>query len=258
MDLTLQSNESKDILRPPNPLNELTSSTPKDQSSSRKTVSDLLDSFSPKSQSKKEFQISTSSPNFPITMSNQRRRLRQKEPVHYEITTSGDSEGADSATSTFSSPTKRRTSGASIIDLEEDFLEVESPKAVRPRISSAGHSLRQHSDLHLSLRAQENGDKLVARRRRVANGGRKKSATAHETGTQPSQKTARNEIRENISKETAVRRANFYVAKREYFLPLLPESNNINRLIEARRAAGQQGDEDITIPYEALEKQPEG
>jgi hypothetical protein len=61
-----------------------------------------------------------------------------------------------------------------------------------------------------------------------------------------------------ISRETAVKRANFYVAKKDYFLPLLPESNNIHRLVEARNAAGQQGDEDLTIPYEALEKQPDG
>lgn len=193
-------------------------------------------------------------------MSDQKRKLRRKEPVHYEISSSGDSEGgAESATSTFSSPAKRRRSSVNIVDLEEEFLEVEPPKVLQPRVSSAGHSLRQHSDLHLSLRAQENGDKPVAKRRRVSYGSiKKKSATAHAKGAQPLQKTARNEIRENISRETAVKRANFYVAKKEYFLPLLPESNSINRLIEARRAAGEQGDEDITIPYEALEQQPEG
>ena len=192
-------------------------------------------------------------------MSVQKRKLRRKEPVHYEISSSGDSEGAESATSTFSSPAKRRRSSVSIIDLEEEFLEVEPPKILQPRVSSAGHSLRQHSDLHLSLRAQENGDKPIAKRRKVSNRSVKKnSVTAHAKGTQPLHKTARNEIRENISRETAVKRANFYVAKKEYFLPLLPESNSINRLIEARRAAGEQGDEDITIPYEALKQQPEG
>lgn len=190
-------------------------------------------------------------------MSDQKRRLRQKKPVHYEISISGDSDSPESATSAFSSPTKRRTSRPSI-NLDDEFLDVEPPKALLPRVSSAGHSLRQHSDLHLSLRAQENGDRPVVKRRRVSNRPSKNSATAHGTGIQLSQRTARNEIRGNISRETAVKRANFYVAKKEYFLPLLPESNNINRLVEARRAAGQQGDEDITIPYEALDQQPEG
>lgn len=253
MDLTLESK----VIWSPTQSNKLPS-TPKVQSA-RKTASDLLASFSPTSQSKKESQVWTTSPHFPITMSDQKRKLRQKEPVHYEISISGDSEDAESAISTFSSPTKRRRSTTSIIDLEEEFLEVEPPKILQPRVSSAGHSLRQHSDLHLSLRAQENGDKPVAKRRRVSNrSARKTSATSRATGTQPSQKTARNEIRENISRETAVKRGNFYVAKKEYFLPLLPESNSINRLVEARRAAGQQGGEDLTIPYKALEEQPVG
>lgn len=250
-------------------------STPKVQSA-RKTASDRLASFSPVSQSKekKEPQTWTLSPPsfFPIVMSDQKRKLRQKAPVHYEISSSGESEqDAESANSTFSSPVKhRRSSGTSIIDLEEEeedeSLEDEDededeslPKVLQPRVSSAGHLLRQHKDLHLSLRAQENADKSVVRRRRVLKrGGRKNSKTAHGRRAQPPQKTARNQIRDNISRETAVKRGNFYVAKKEYFLPLLPESNNINRLVEARLAAGQQGDEDLTIPYEALEEQPEG
>lgn len=252
MDFTFQSKGSWS----PAPSDELPS-TPKVQSA-RKTASDLLASFSPVSQSKKDPQIWTSSPNFPITMSDQKRKLRRKEPVHYEIPSSGDSEGAESAISTFSSPVKRRRSSTSVIDLEEEFFEDEPPRILQPRVSSAGHSLRQHSDIQLSLRAQENGDKPVAKRRRVSNRSGKKSVTAHMMQPQPSQKTARNEIRDQISRETAVKRVNFYVAKKEYFLPLLPESNNINRLVEAGRAVGQQGDEDLTIPYEALEQQPEG
>lgn len=241
----------------PTHLNELPS-TPKLQSA-RKTASDLLASFSPVSQSKKELQVWTSSPNFPIAMSDQRCKLRQKEPVHYEISSSGDSDGTESANSTFSSPAKRRRSGASIIDLGEESLEDDPPKIIQPRVSSAGHLLRQHKDLHLSLRAQENGDKPDAKRRRVLKrSGKKNSTTTHGMRAQPQQKTARTQIRYNISQETAVKRANFYVAKKEYFLPLLPESNSINRLVEARRAAGQQGDEVMTIPYEALEQQPEG
>lgn len=43
------------------------------------------------------------------------------------------------------------------------------------------------------------------------------------------------------------------MAKKDYFLPLLPASNSISRLIEARQTV-----EDITFPYEALEQQPKG
>lgn len=252
MDLTLDSK----ALSSPTLSNELTS-TPKVQSS-RKAASDLLASFSPISQSKKESQVWPISPQFPITMSDQKRQLRRKEPVHYEISISGDSEDAESPSSTFSSPTKRRKSRVSIVDLEEESTESEPPKNPPPRVSSAGHLLRQPKDLHLSLRAQENADNPRAKKRKISNRRSKKSVTSQKTEIQPSQKTARNEIRENISRETAVKRANFYVAKKEYFLPLLPQSNSINKLVEARNAAGQHGNEDLTIPYEALEQQPEG
>jgi hypothetical protein len=142
--------------------------------------------------------------------------------------------------------------------VEDESPERESPKTPPLRLSSAGHSLRQHLNLRSSLRAQENGDKQFSRRRRGPKKGSRNSAIALGSEIEFPQKTARNEIRETISRETAVKRANFYVAKKDYFLPLLPESNNINRLLEARNAAGQQGDEDLTIPYEALEKQPHG
>ena len=253
MDITFASEGSWS----PSHLNQLPS-TPKVQSA-RKTASDLLASFSPVSQTQKEPQVWISSPNFPIAMSDQKRKLRQKEPVHYEISSSGDSDGTESATSTFSSPAKRRRSSASIIDLGEESLEDDTPKIIQPRVSSAGHLLRQHKDLHLSLRAQENGEKPVAKRRKFSKRAvRKNSTIVHGMRARPPQKTARNQIRDYISQETAVKRANFFMAKKEYFLPLLPESNNINRLVEAKRAAGQQGDEDMTIPYEALEQQPEG
>ena len=229
--------------------------SPKFETPKKITASDLLASFSPKSQSKKESQPWVPSPRLPIAMALPRRDLRRKEPVHYQISASGDSDSPESADSAFSTPQKRRRSrGTNVIDLEEESAETEPPKTPPPRVSSAGHSLRQHRDLHLSLRAQENGDKPVAKRRRLP----RKSDQTRGKDVQHQPRSARNEIRETISRETAVKRANFFVAKKDYFLPLLPASNSISRLVEARHTAGQTGDEDATIPYEALEKQPAG
>lgn len=257
MDLTLHA-EGIQSPTQNSPTAEFTAS-PNPQSLRRTTASDLLASFSPVSQSKKESLPWVPSPKLPIAMSNQKRRLRRKEPVYYQISDSDDSESGESATASFFTPTKRRqSSGSKTIDLEEEFSEIEPPKTPPPRVSSAGHSLRQHRDLHLSLRAQENGDQPAAKRRRVSNKRGRNSATAYGEGIKRPPRTARNEIRETISRETAVKKGNFYVAKKDYFLPLLPENNSINRLIEARHAAGQQGDEDLTIPYEALEQQPQG
>lgn len=257
MDLTLDTKGIMSLTQN-SPMTEFTAS-PKPQPSGRTTASDLLAAFSPVSQSKKESQPWVPSPKFPIVMSNEKRRLRRKEPVHYQISDPDDSESAESTTTSFFTPTKRRqSSGSKIIGFEEEYLEIEPPKTPPPRVSSAGHSLRQHRDLHLSLRAQENGDKPAIKRRRVSTKRDRHSATAHGKGIKPPPRTARNEIRETISRETAVKKGNFYVAKKDYFLPLLPENNSISRLIEARHAAGQQGDEDFTIPYEALEQQPQG
>lgn len=232
--------------------------TPRTQLSNNTTASDLLATFSPKSQPKKDPQPWISSARFPIAMTEYKRDLRNKKRVSYQV--SDDSDNAPSpsvSSSSFSTPQKPRRRGTgTFIDLEED-VEPEAPKTPPPRISSAGHSLRQHQDLNLSLRAQENADKpTIKRRRRSRKQSKKILLTNGGDGEATSQKTARNEIRDIIATETAPKRANFLVAKKEYFLPLLPENNHISRLVEERNQPGEI--EDLSIAYEAIQHQPQG
>ena len=227
--------------------------SPKIQIERNTTASEILATFSPKSQSKKTPQPWVATPQFPIAMTD-KRGLRYKPRISYEI--SDDSDGAESPSavdSIFSSPEKpHRFRKSNIVDLEEEVQEIEPPKTPPPRISAAGHSLRQHSDLHLSLRAQENGDKTrFIKKQRLSKPARK---TSKPQISAPS-RTVRNEIRDNIATETASNRANFFIAKKEYFLPLLPEGNHIQRLTE-QPEKGQ--DEDLSIPYQALDHQPKG
>lgn len=190
-------------------------------------------------------------------MTDRKRDLRRKTPITYLI--SDDSEGEQSpseVSSAFSTPRKPRRSNASL-EFEEE-LESKPVKTPPPRFSAAGHSLRQHQHLHLSLRAQENGDKQTLKRR-----GRRKISVREKDGVpdvkhESTQRSARYEIRDAIATGTLVKRRNYFLAKKDYFLPLLPANNHITRLAEARKAELNGEDEDLSIPYEAIEQQPQG
>lgn len=223
------------------------------------TISELLAAFSPTSQPVKGFspQIWAPQPRLEITMTE--RGLRRKEPVIYAISDDSDNADAPSAVSSaFSSPQKVVKRPRNIIDLEEDELEdIEPPKPPLPRISSAGHSLRQAKDLHLSLRAQENGDKPVLKKRKLSKTRNKRQARVSSDFITVAPRTARNEVRDAIASQTTAKRASFFVAKKNYFLPLLPEGNHISRLVEQHKHSDS-SNITSTVPYEALTKQPVG
>ena len=193
------------------------------------------------------------------------RHLRHKDRISYNISDDSDAADSPSGVSTFSTPQKPKRK-RNIIDLEDEVLEViELATTPPPRLSTAGHSLRQHKDLHLSLRAQENGDKPISKKRRIHTSGsshKKKPRVISASDAPAPARTARNEIRDSIATETAGKRAKFFVAKKEYFLPLLPESNHISRLVEqhgqAQAAQGADDHTDMAVAYEVLETQPKG
>ena len=188
-----------------------------------------------------------------------KRSLRRKERISYEI--SDDSDNPDtpsSLDSTFSTPQKAPRKRVSIVDLEDELAEIEPPKPAPPRLSSAGHALRQPNELALSLRAQENGDKRVTRKRKS-----KKSHSKAKIIMKPSPldtrapKTARQELREYVNTETAGKRSKFFVAKKDLFLPLLPDGNYVQRLVAQQGRVGAE-EEDLSVPYKVIEKQPAG
>lgn len=183
-----------------------------------------------------------------------KRSSRRKEQISYEISDDSDNVDASSSLdSTFSTPQKAPRTRVSIIDLEDELEEIESPKTPPPRLSSAGHALRQPNELALSLRAQENGDKRIAKKRKIT-----KRHAKPKTILQPSApKTARQELRQYVNTETAGKRSNFFVAKKDLFLPLLPEGNHVQRLMAQRQQSGKR-EEDLSVPYEIIEHQPAG
>ncbi len=235
------------------------------------TASELLAAFSPVKQVSR-------SPSFTnieaMATTGDPRNLRQKGRISYTISDDSDSEVPPSAVSSaFTTPQKG--AALKVIDLEEESdEELQVPTSPPTRVSSAGHQLRAPRDLHLSLKAQENGDKPVIKKRKLtlASKSRRKkqkvivTSDAKQGESQtirlsvPSARTARNEIRDAIATETAGKRSAFFIAKKDFFLPLLPESNYISRLSE--RGDHSQPDlgngTDSAVPYETIETQPKG
>lgn len=194
------------------------------------------------------------------TIMDQGHHLRHAAKVTYEISSGSEDEllrtASSETDSPFSSPDKVKAKRTQYVDLEES--EDEEPmqeKTPPPRLSSAGHSLRQHKDLNQSLRAQENGDK-PRKKRRLAEM-RPQSTKQKNSAPVPKVRTERNEIRDYIATKTAGKRAKFFIEQKHLFLPLLPESNFIQRLVEQSSHEIKQA-EDHTIPYEVLEQQPAG
>lgn len=186
----------------------------------------------------------------------QKRSSRRKEQISYEISDDSDNPDASSSLdSTFSTPQKAPRTRVSVVDLEDELEEIEPPKTPPPRLSSAGHALRQPKELALSLRAQENGDKRVVKKRKISKR-HSKSKTIPQPSA-PAPKTARQELREYVNTETAGKRSNFFIAKKDLFLPLLPESNHVQRLV-AQRQQSETTEEDLSVPYGIIEHQPAG
>ena len=189
------------------------------------------------------------------------RRLREKAPISYEISSDSEDELAPSiGGSAFSSPAKNDQDGG-VIDLmspSEEEDELAFVTASGPRTSSAGHSLRERQDLRQSDRALSNADRPRKKHRKLFRA--TQSLLSQKLQVRP--KTQRVEVRNAATKETTRKRNNFLLAHKDIFLPLLPDHNHISKL--ADQANQQMGDDtagkedSLEVPYEVLSQQPLG
>ncbi|KAL8751421.1 MAG: hypothetical protein Q9199_006422 [Rusavskia elegans] len=205
------------------------------------------------------------------------RQLRRKSAISYGMPSDSEDSSIpnDSPFGTPDKPVRRRKRSPVVLDEESDTTASESPvKTPPPRLSTAGHSLRQHKDLRLSLRALENGDKRARKSRKRLSARKRPNATSSGPKLMPI-KTERNLIRDAIATGTTIKRANFFIAQKHLFLPLLPIKNHITKLAEKSRLDGQEEDilaisdatdsldgagyrKDLSVPYEELTQQPQG
>ena len=196
---------------------------------------------------------------YPVSMADPQRATRAKPRISYEISSESEDDDSSVPDSPFSSPERPTERRPNVVDLENDEESEEDNSRYTPpmRTSSTGHSLRQRTELNQPLRARENGD-----RRRISKQKKSKNSSRTVKGKQTftastGQKTERTDIRHQISTVTAGKRANFFVAKKDMFMPLLPESNYIQRLVDQRRIASL-GGKDSSVPYKDIKEQPVG
>ena len=194
------------------------------------------------------------------TMDESKRETRAHPRISYGL--SSDSE--DSATSTigskFSSPDKLNSIQDEVTRLDDDSSELDELEAttLQPRLSKAGHSPRQPSVLQQSQRARENADKPKLKKKTTA-GKSQRTVVYPSRNTHSARMAEHQAFRHEISSVTARKRANFFVAKQDVFLPLLPPGNVIEKLGERRRESqGVRGDESSISPYCRIDEQPAG
>lgn len=73
-------------------------------------------------------------------------------------------------------------------------------------------------------------------------------------------KTARLAVRHEIASTTAAKRKRFFIEKKDYFLPLLPANNHIEKLMEKDEGLTpeERAKDRTSSPYVELERQPRG
>lgn len=201
------------------------------------------------------------------------RQLRRKSAISYEISSDSDQSSTPNH-SQFSTPEKLvgRPKRSLVRQKQESETESETPPITPPpRLSTAGHSLRQHKDLHLSLKALENGDKTTRKSRKQITARTRCNASVKPLPA----RTERSLIRDAIATGTLIKRANYLVSHKHLFLPLLPANNYVARLVSKSKLDGQDEDilavadasgsfdgsgyrKDLSLPYEELTQQPQG
>jgi SWI/SNF-related matrix-associated actin-dependent regulator of chromatin subfamily A member 5 len=229
--------------------------TPKVNVNKLNSAEELLALFSPTPQPQKKLHVlQQRQQQYEIKMSSP-RRLRHKATVTYVISDESENDSDSYAEKERSSgrgrgrPKRQKTDSSS----EEDITEEEAATPP-PRVSSAGHSLRQHSQIKQSLVGKENADK--PRRKKKRGRGRPRVS---DSAPAPRVKTERNKIRDEIAAGTAVKRAAFFAQHKDAFLPLLPERNQIVKLLDELDVDGEDKDEtEKVIAYEEIKEQPDG
>ena len=89
------------------------------------------------------------------------------------------------------------------------------------------------------------------------NSARQTSTGQHLKTAMKGRMTGRGEVRKEISTTTVRKRASFFVAKKDVFLPLLPQDNFISNLMNKTRL-NSGGMKTEAAPYDTISQQPVG
>jgi SWI/SNF-related matrix-associated actin-dependent regulator of chromatin subfamily A member 5 len=191
------------------------------------------------------------------------------------LSPSDSSEAVATTNHTRSRPTRKSAtfSGTYAAAAQHESSEDElAPSARKPRgntkaatTQSAGRSARGSARISA---LQEELQMEKRKREREAEAGRRRGTRDRKTRilesdtipspprstkrrAPPKLDTARNRLRGDIAQKSKARANNFLVANKDYFLPLLPANNQINKLVANHPAKP-------IVEYEELKEQPEG
>lgn len=188
---------------------------------------------------------------------NSTHELRQKRKISYvNLDDSDDPTAAPSeVSSAFPTPQGMRYPDP-VNSTQSDEVDMSSPVSPEPlpeRSTRAGHSLRPRSVLQPSVKAENMIVRTMPRKtqRKPPKGrGRQTLSSKVKSGAAL---TSRQAIRHAIATETAVKRAKFLMAKKDYFLPLLPKNNYITRLLHKEQVEGklEDGETDLEVKSES-------
>ena len=153
-----------------------------------------------------------------------------------------------------------------VIDLDDNEAEQQDELAEKEapiQYSSAPRSRLRERKPNLSLKAKENAD---ISRQRSRKGGKKRSALSDligedTTGISLSPVVSdRVAIRQEIASKTTANRNRFFIEKKDFWLPLLPQHNYVRKLVEAHEqlSSAQTARLPSIAPYEEIEVQPRG
>ncbi|KAJ9644614.1 hypothetical protein H2199_003577 [Coniosporium tulheliwenetii] len=196
----------------------------------RQTASRLLAQFGSQRSPTSVTQLRRSSANTTAPS----HALRDRPSISYAISDGSDQSPSPSASSVFTSPEKSQ-----VIDIEsseDELATTEEKKRAVPGVAHCGRHLVKKIGGEKSHKILVSDTLLPP-----------KTTAGHKV------ETARQRIRSDIAAGTKIKQENFLVAKKEYFLPLLPAQNYVQKLVNTR-----DGTEPQIVPYKALERQPKG
>jgi SWI/SNF-related matrix-associated actin-dependent regulator of chromatin subfamily A member 5 len=192
-----------------------------------------------------------------------KRTLRQQAPLNYARVspvsndTSAPTARSDRPTRTRGQP--RKSAGSSSKQQSQDRPESSedelAPSGRNPRGSVRISAKMEELKMEKGRRDREKEGSLRRgtrdRKTRILESDTVPSPPSAKRRAPPKLDTARNRLRDDIAQKTKAKANNFLVAKKDYFLPLLPPNNQITKLVASHNAKP-------IVEYEELKEQPKG
>jgi SWI/SNF-related matrix-associated actin-dependent regulator of chromatin subfamily A member 5 len=153
----------------------------------------------------------------------------------------------------------RKSTASAAEEAPQDELESSEDELAQPGRNARGsariHAKMEELKMEKGRRDREKEGSLRRgtrdRKTRILESDTVPSPPSAKRRAPPKLDTARNRLRDDIARKTKAKANNFFVAKKDYFLPLLPPNNQITKLVDKNTA-------EPIVDYVELKEQPKG